>query len=69
MFRLLIYLIGFGMLVIGSINSIAYLNMLTMGNDWPVYIKYIFTEPGCLILFVGLLFIYISTIQCSIIKK
>lgn len=61
MFRLFFYLIGFGMLVIGSIHSIAYLNILTIGNGLTTYFLFILTRPECLIFVVGLIFIFAST--------
>lgn len=57
MFRLLFYLMGFGFLVIGSVNCIAYLNIITMGNSLYTYFNFIVARPECIVLIIGLLFI------------
>lgn len=52
--------IGFGLLLIGSIYIISYLNLLTFGYNFVEYVKYIIVRPECLSALLGIIIIYIS---------
>ena len=54
------FLIGFGLLLIGCIYIISYLNLLSFGYNFLEYVKYIIARPECLIAPIGLLIIMLS---------
>ncbi len=60
LYRILIYLTGFGFAVAGGINIIAYLNLLTMGNSYSHYIFFIFKRPECYLFLIGIWMITIA---------
>lgn len=60
MFRVILFLLGFGLSVIGSIYIIAYLNYLTIGYTFIDYLKLILTRIECLLAFIGLILISIT---------
>lgn len=55
MIRLFVYLVGFGISVIGGVAMLAYLNMMTPGQGWSEYFFYIRTKVECYLLPIGLL--------------
>ena len=54
------FLIGFGLLLIGCVYIISYLNLLTFGYNFIDYVKYIIVKPECLIAPIGLVIITLS---------
>ncbi len=60
MLRLIIFLMGFGLSVIGFMYIITYLNYLTVGYPLKEYLKMIFTNTECLLAFVGLFLLLLS---------
>ena len=54
------FLIGFGLLLIGCVYIISYLNLLTFGYNFIDYVKYIIVRPECLIAPIGLFIITLS---------
>ena len=58
--RIFIFLLGFGLSVIGFTYIISYLNLLTLGYNFLEYVKYIVVRPECLIALLGLIIICIS---------
>lgn len=54
------FLIGFGLLLIGCIYIISYLNLLSFGYKFTEYVKYIIARPECLIAPIGLIIVTIS---------
>ena len=54
------FLVGFGLLLIGCVYIISYLNLLTFGYNFIDYVKYIIVKPECLIAPIGLVIITLS---------
>lgn len=54
------FLIGFGLLVIGCVYIISYLNLLSFGYNLMEYVKYISMRPECLTAPVGFIIICVS---------
>ena len=59
-FRIFMFLIGFGLSVIGSIYIISYLNLLSMGYNFLDYVNFIIRRFECIILPLGLLLISLT---------
>ena len=60
LFRIFIFLIGFGFTVIGCMYIISYLNLLTIGYNFLEYVNFIIRRLECLISLIGLLLIILS---------
>ena len=58
--RFLIFLIGFGLTVIGLSYIILYLNLFTIGYNFLEYVKFIIRRIECLNFVVGVLLILLS---------
>ncbi|MBB5325563.1 hypothetical protein HNQ34_002664 [Anoxybacillus tepidamans] len=58
--RIFIYLVGFGLSVIGGVTSIAYLNLITPERGWIDYFRFISTRIECYLLPVGLVLMWFS---------
>ena len=58
--RIFLFLVGFGISIIGFAYIISYLNLLTIGYNFLDYVKFIIRRPECLISVVGLIIIYFS---------
>ena len=58
MLSIWLFLIGFGMAIIGFMYIILYLNYLSVGYGFTQYLKIIFTNGECLLAFIGLIIIY-----------
>ena len=58
--RFLIFLIGFGLTVIGLSYIILYLNLFTIGYNFLEYVKFIIRRIECLNFAVGVLLILLS---------
>ena len=67
MYRLFFFMLGFGLMVIGSTYIITYLNMLTFGYSVSEYFNFIIRRYECL--FAPLGFIIISIIIFSVRRK
>nr|WP_078548092.1 hypothetical protein [Litchfieldia alkalitelluris] len=59
-FRLFIFLIGFGLAISGGISIIAYLNILATGRDVIEYLDFIITKVECWLFPMGLIIIWLS---------
>ena len=59
MLKTVIFLIAFGITVIGFTYIIAYLNLLSMGYSFKEYIIFIIKRSECLIGIIGLIIINI----------
>lgn len=59
-FKIFIFLLGFGLSVIGFTYIIGYLNLLTLDYSIFDYIKFIFSRIECLNSLIGFILIYIS---------
>ena len=58
--RFLIFLIGFGLTVIGSTYVILYLNLFTIGYNFLEYVHFIIRRLECLILILGIILMIFS---------
>jgi hypothetical protein len=59
-FRLFIFLIGFGISISGGISIIAYLNLLATGSNLMEYLQFISYRVECYLLPAGLIIIWLS---------
>lgn len=57
MWRFFFFLLGFGLMVIGSTYIITYLNLLTMGYTLKDYFVFIISRIECIFVFIGFLII------------
>lgn len=57
MLRFVLFLIGFGFLIIGNIYIISYLNLLTLGYNFFEYVKFIISRIECMLCVIGLIII------------
>ena len=55
--RIFIFLIGFGLTVIGFVFIISYLNLLTIGYNFCLYVNFISRRIECLYAVIGIIFI------------
>ena len=60
MLRIILFLVGFGLSIIGFVYIIAYLNYLSIGYSFTNYLKFIMTRIECLVAVVGIVFINIA---------
>ncbi len=58
--RIFLFLIGFGLSIIGSFYIIIYLNLLTFGYNFFEYVKFIISRLECLNFFIGIIFMVVS---------
>lgn len=54
-FRFFIFLIGFGITVVGCSYIIIYLNLLSIGYNFLDYVKFISRRIECLNVFIGII--------------
>ncbi|GAA0325167.1 hypothetical protein GCM10008967_14730 [Bacillus carboniphilus] len=59
-YRIFLLLTGFGLSVAGGISTLAYLNLLTTGLEFLDYLIFIATNIECLLLPIGIAFIWFS---------
>ena len=60
MVRFFLFLVGFGLSVIGFIYLISYLNVLALGYNFSEYVKFICRRPECISAIVGLILIFVT---------
>lgn len=60
MLRIFSFLLGFGLMVVGSTYIIMYLNLFTFGYSFIEYISYIFRQIECLFAPLGLTILTLS---------
>lgn len=60
MFRIFIFLIGFGLTTIGLVYLILYLNIFSFGYNFFDYVNFIIRRIECLNTFIGIILIFIS---------
>ncbi len=60
MFRLVLFLFGFGLTTIGFVFIISYLNLLTFGYNFLEYVQFIFSRIECLDALLGIILMWIS---------
>lgn len=58
--RIFIFLIGFGLTVIGSVFSISYLNLLAIGYNFMEYVNFISRRIECLYAVIGSILIVVA---------
>ena len=58
--RVFLFLIGFGLLIIGSTYIIMYLNLLAIGYSFIDYLLFIITKIECLLSIIGIILIGVS---------
>ena len=58
--RIFIFLIGFGLTVIGFVYIISYLNLMTLGYTFLEYIQFIMKRLECLYAVIGILIMIID---------
>ena len=56
--RLLFFLLGFGLTVIGFVYIISYLNLLTIGYNFIQYVNFIIRRIECLYAVIGLIIMF-----------
>ena len=61
-FRIFLFLIGFGLTTIGFVYIISYLNLFALGYNFSQYANFIIRRPECLNTLLGILLITISMI-------
>ena len=60
MLRIVIFLVGFGLSVVGFVYIIAYLNYLSIGYSFSDYLQIILTRMECIISLIGIILINIA---------
>ena len=60
MTRIFFFLLGFGLMTIGFIYIILYLNLLTIGYNFSSYVNYILRHIECYFSIIGLIIINLS---------
>lgn len=58
--RIFVFLLGFGLMVVGGVYMISYLNLLTIGYNFLEYVNFIFRRIECLSLFIGMALISLA---------
>ena len=58
--RVLFFLLGFGLMVVGCTYVITYLNLLTVGYTWKEYWLFLFHHLECWFVLFGFFFITLS---------
>lgn len=58
--RIIFFLIGFGLTVIGFVYIISYLNLLTIGYNFYEYVHFIIRQIECLYAIVGFIIMALS---------
>ena len=58
--RILFFLIGFGLSIIGFVYIVSYLNLLSLGYNFFDYVHFIIGRIECLYAFIGLFIIFLS---------
>ncbi len=60
MIRLILFLFGFGLAIIGFVYIILYLNYLSIGYSFSTYLSFIIKRVECILAPIGLMLITIS---------
>ena len=60
LYKVFLFLLGFGLSVIGFMYVISYLNLLTIGYNFSYYVYFIIRRIECLYSVIGLVLIYIA---------
>jgi hypothetical protein len=60
LFRIFMFLVGFGLSIIGFVYIISYLNLLDVGYNFLYYVNFIIRRIECLYAPIGILIIFLS---------
>ena len=60
MFKIFMFLLGFGLTIIGIIYIILYLNLLTIGYNFSEYVNFIIRRIECWYSVVGIVIMLVS---------
>ena len=60
MTRIFLFLVGFGLTVIGFVYIISYLNLLSIGYNFFYYVKFIIRRVECLNALFGIIIMILS---------
>lgn len=60
MFKIFIFLLGFGISIVGLTYIISYMNLLVIGYNFLDYVKFISSRIECLLTILGFLLLFIS---------
>ena len=60
MFKIMFFLFGFGLTVIGLVYIILYLNLLTIGYNFKEYVNFIIERIECWYSIIGIIIMLIS---------
>ena len=60
MFKIFLFLLGFGLTIIGIIYIILYLNLLTIGYNFNEYVNFIIRRIECWYCILGIVIMLIS---------
>ena len=60
MFKIFLFLLGFGLTIIGIIYIILYLNLLTIGYNFNEYVNFIIRRIECWYYILGIVIMLIS---------
>lgn len=58
--RIFVFLIGFGLTIIGSMYIISYLNLITIGYNFLEYVNFICSRVECIYAFIGIILIILT---------
>lgn len=58
--RIFVFLIGFGLTVIGCVYIISYLNLLTLGYSFLEYVQFIIKRLECWYALIGMIIILLD---------
>ncbi len=60
MMRIFLFIVGFCLSIIGFVYIISYLNLFSLGYNFPEYAHFICSKPQCLIGPIGLILIFFT---------
>ena len=60
LFRIFMFLVGFGLSIIGFVYIISYLNLLDVGYNFLYYVNFIIRRIECLYAPIGILIVFLS---------
>ncbi|NLM62918.1 MAG: hypothetical protein GX190_01205 [Mollicutes bacterium] len=58
--RIFLFLVGFGLTVIGGVYIISYMNLMTIGYNFKEYVNFIIRRIECLYAVIGLIIIVLT---------
>lgn len=60
LFRIFLFLLGFGLTTIGCVYIICYMNLISLGYNFFEFVNFIFRRIECLIAFIGVILMILS---------